>query len=57
MWEKPSPQIRINKGQATDPKDAIILKSKIHYQLLNSYRKKSKTVTVCHIRNLESCEF
>ena len=55
--KKLSPQIRINKDSETDPIDAMMLKSKIHYQLLNNYYTKFKTVIVFHIRNLASCEF
>ena len=42
MWGK-NPQIRINKGLATDPIDAIILRSTIHGLIVNSYFTQVKT--------------
>ena len=38
-WGKTSPQIRINKGSATDPIYAFMLKSLIHGRLFSSYHK------------------
>ena len=52
-----SPQIRIKKVSATNPIDAIMLKSKIHGRLVNSYFKKFKTINTCELRNLSSFEF
>ena len=54
-WENKSPQIRINKGPATDPLDVIILKSTIHGSPVNSYFTQRQTVKICLLRKLSSC--
>ena len=54
---KHSPQIRIIKGLAIDPIYQIMLTSTIQDQSLNSYCAKLSSFTICHVRNLGSCEF
>ena len=57
MWGKPPPQISIKKGSETDHIDAILLKSTIHDQFLNSYCAQFERFTVCHVNNQAKCEF
>ena len=57
MWgKKPSPKIIINKGSATDTIYLILFNSTIHNHFLNPYCTQFKTVKICQIRNLSSCE-
>ena len=52
-----STQIRITKGSENDHIDAIILNSKIHSHFVNSYFTQVKTVKICLLMNISSCEF
>ena len=51
MWVNPSPQIRINKGSATDHIYTILLRLTIHGHIFNSYFTQAKTGKMFLLRN------
>ena len=55
--ENSSPQIRVDKGSATDPIYVILLQSTIHGHFINSYCTQLKTFKIFHVRNQSNCEF